>query len=192
MTEPSRYPVSGIRYPASNISSLNSGFWFLVSGLCNPASDIRYLTKKDTGGANHRCLSLRPLRAPKTDTRGIWERGITRTSAQGIYQVAYLGRLRRDGVGCACTFPDQMLAGQIVDPRLGSLEIVDEARNDRVHLMGVVSVAFHSRKRMGLSGSSTDHVSAFPDRHPCSPYDPDRTSGILITQALERYGISGL
>jgi hypothetical protein len=39
--------------------------------------------------------------------------------------------------------------------------------------MGVVAVAFHSRKRMGLSGSSTDHVSAFPDRHPRSPYDPD-------------------
>jgi hypothetical protein len=54
----------------------------------------------------------------------------------------------------------------------------------------VVPVALHPRERMGLSGSSTDHDSAFPDRHPCSPYDPDRTSGILICQAIGRYAIS--
>jgi hypothetical protein len=80
--------------------------------------------------------------------------------------------------------------GQIIDPCLGAVKIGYEAGNNGVHLIGVVTVAFHSRKRMGLSGSSTDHVSAFPDRHPCSPYDPDRTSGILISQATERYGIS--
>jgi hypothetical protein len=79
---------------------------------------------------------------------------------------------------------------QIIDLCLGTVEIVDEPGNYGIHLMGVVSVAFHARKRMGLSGSSTDHVSAFPDRHPCSPYDPDRTSGILVYQAIERYGIS--
>ena len=84
-----------------------------------------------------------------------------------------LGWFRLCGIGRFHKNRLLLIAGEFVDPRLGSAEIGNEASNDSINLMGIVAVTFHAPKCMGLSGSSTDHFSAFPDRHPCSPYDPD-------------------